>query len=202
MNFRQLFAALAMITFPAAALLPTTPAVADDADDAAAEIDDEAAAEDEVDDLSEDGSSCIDAVKECDAKFGLLKAVGSTRTACKDLRQCKRSCRGDAKAEKKRVKQASKSCKQECKAKKGKDRRACKKSCRDEKREAVKELRAGRKGCVTECRGKFLTPECKQARGGLLKATGECVKGLVKNKDCQEQAKDAFDSLTKAQDEG
>jgi hypothetical protein len=202
MNFRQLFAALAMVAFPAAALLPTTPAVADEAEDAAAEADDEAAAESDVDDLTDDESSCLEGLKECDAKFGLLKSVGSTRAACKDLRQCKRSCRGDAKTEKKAIKQAAKSCKQECKGKKGKARRECKRSCRDEKREAVKELRAGRKGCVTQCRSKHLTPECKAARGGLLKAAGECVKTLVKNKDCQEQAKEAFEALTKSQEEG
>jgi len=198
MNVRKLLLGLAMITLPTVALLPSTATVANAADAEADEeegVDEEAAAESDLDELESPESSCADALKECKTKHHVDKALGGSRTACKALRGCKKSCRGDKKADKKEAKKAVRSCKQECTSKKGKERQTCKKECRAAKQDAMKEIRAARKGCVTECRSKNLTPACKASRNDLLKAGADCVKGMATNKDCQEQVKNAFDSL-------
>lgn len=198
MNIRKLLLGLAMVALPTVALLPTTPAVADEADDEATEVDEEASAEAEVEDLDDAESGCADVMKECKTKFSLDKAFGGARSACKELRGCKKSCRADKKGAKKEAKKAAKSCAVECNSKKGKDRRACKQECRIAKKEDIKEARAARKGCVTECRAKHLTPECKTARAGFLKAGADCVKSIAANKDCQQQTKNIFDSIAQA----
>ena len=160
MNVRKLLLGLAMISLPTVALLPSTATVANAADADADEeegVDEEAAAESDLDELESPESSCADARKECKTKHHVDKALGGSRTACKALRGCKKSCRGD----KKEAKKAARSCKQECTSKKGKERQTCKKECRAAKQDAMKEIRAARKGCVTECRSKTLTPHAK-----------------------------------------
>ncbi len=214
MKVQRFVLGLLVLGLPLLAVLPTTQAVAEDAaaaapdaatdenSEEAAANDDEAAAQSDVEELENPESGCSDAMKACEEKHKVTKAAGGTKTACAALRGCKKSCRAAKKDSKKEAKEAKKNCKEECKSEKGKERAACKKECRIAMREAKKTARNGRKDCVKTCRSANLTPECKKARGGFLKAGADCVKELASNPDCQKKAADAFKDLGDAFDGG
>ncbi|MBI4705622.1 MAG: hypothetical protein HY744_31400 [Deltaproteobacteria bacterium] len=139
----------------------------------------------------EERPSCKDAIKSlgADENVQLLKAQ---RAECKQLRQCKHTCRKDKREAKQAARAEKRDCKKDCKAKKGKDKRACKKECRQGKREAKREARAAKSDCVQKCRKEHLIGGCKEARGKFLGALGKWAKGVAGNKECQDKAKELF----------
>ena len=95
-----------------------------------------------------------------------IKNAKSARSACGAFRECKKSCRA-----------SKKTAKKSCKGLKGKEKRKCKKNARTEKRD-----------CVKDCRETAKTPECKEARGALIKGLAQAAKALAKNPECRELA--------------
>jgi hypothetical protein len=93
----------------------------------------------------------------------LKNDLASTRSACADLRNCKKDARDQ-----------KKDCKSECKNMKGDEKKSCKKSCRQAKRSSVK-----------TCREVYKTTECRTARKNLLKNGIDKLIKLVTKSKCK-----------------
>ncbi len=130
-----------------------------------------------VDEILEEvnGSKCVAALKSCkDDKIG--QAWKGARKDCAALRSCKKDCRAGKRGAKKEARGDKRDCKKACKGKKGKAKRQCKKECRQDFRGDKKDARKGKRDCTKVCRAEWKTPECKAARGGLVKALANCAK--------------------------
>ena len=106
-----------------------------------------------------------------------IKNAKAAKSACAAFRNCKKTCRASKKT-------AKKSC-GSCKGLKKKAKRNCKKALRACKKSA----RKGKRNCVKDCRATAKTPECKKARGALVKGFINAAKALAKNPQCKEMAK-------------
>lgn len=126
-----------------------------------------------------------------------IKNAKSAKGACAAFRNCKKTCR----ASKKSAKKSCGSCKGNCKGKKRKAKKACKKAnkaCKKSQRACKKSARKGKRNCVKDCRATAKTPECKQARGALIKGFVKAAKALAKNPQCREMAKKVGDAIKAA----
>lgn len=90
--------------------------------------------------------------------------VKAARSACAELRGCKKEAREE-----------KRDCKDECKAKEGKDKKSCMQACRETKKDAVK-----------SCREAYKTPECKSARGKIISRLGKIVVSTIKDQECRQ----------------
>jgi hypothetical protein len=115
-----------------------------------------------------------------------IKNAKAAKGACAAFRSCKKTCRASRKS-------AKKSC-ASCKGLKKKAKRDCKKAARKCKKSA----RKGKRNCVKDCRATAKTPECKKARGALVKGFINAAKALAKNPQCREMAKKVGDAIKAA----
>ena len=104
------------------------------------------------------------------------KDAKAAKGACKEFRNCKKTCRS-----------SKKDAKKACKGKKGKDKRKCKKAARK-----------GKRNCVKDCRKQAKTAGCKKARQGLIKGLVESAKTLAKNPQCRKFAEKVAEAIKTA----
>lgn len=125
---------------------------------------------------------CTPLVAACGKSISNLDQDASSKVlACKELKECKKTCR--------LVKQEAvkvcrdRNCVRECRYQgSAKKRISCRRECRKNKRRCVWEERADKKECKEECIGTFKTEACEKARkavtGSGFATFGSCA-GLL-----------------------
>lgn len=112
------------------------------------------------------------------AVTNLPSSISNAWPACQELRQCKRTCRGDKKECKNDCGDAVKSCKDQCSDLTGDAQKQCKNACKDAKKvckfACKQEKSEGKNACVRQ----YKTPECVTARNAIwdsIPDTGACI---------------------------